>query len=394
MITFDQAQALLAAAVTPLGIEELAIGEAAGRVLAEDVHAALPSPRRDVSSMDGYALRLADAAVSSTLALVGESFAGGALPPPVGPGQAVRIFTGAAVPQGADVVIIQENCEAGPGQVTIERAFGSGRNIRSMAGDFAAGDLLLPKGRRLDPLAMVTLAAADRAQAMVFNRPRVAVIATGDELAAPGTARDHPLAIPESVSFGIAAMIGEHGGAIVHRATGGDSLPALEAAAGEALGLADLVVITGGASVGERDFAKAMFAPHGLDLVFAKVAIKPGKPVWLGRAQGKWVLGLPGNPTSAMVTARLFLVPLLAVLQGQRGDALLDWTDLPLGTDLPPGGERETFVRMMASPRGLVPLGNQDSGVQGALSSAQWLVRRAIAAGAARAGETVPALRF
>lgn len=394
MITFDQAQALLATEVAPLGTEVLAIGEAAGRVLAEDVLAALPSPRRDVSSMDGYALQLADAAVGAALTLVGESFAGGALPPPVGPGQAVRIFTGAAVPQGADVVIIQENCAASPGQVTIARAFGSGRNIRSMAGDFAAGDLLLPKGRRLDPLAMVTLAAADRAQAMVFNRPRVAVIATGDELAAPGTARDHPLAIPESVSLGVAAMIGEHGGTIVHRATGGDIVPALEAAAGEALGVADLVVITGGASVGERDFAKAMFAPHGLDLVFAKVAIKPGKPVWLGRAQGRWVLGLPGNPTSAMVTARLFLVPLLAALQGRRGEELLDWISLPLSAGLPLVGDRETFVRMKASPQGLVPLGNQDSGVQGALSSAQWLVRRSAGSPATGPGEMVQALRF
>ncbi|MFM5885137.1 MAG: molybdopterin molybdotransferase MoeA [Novosphingobium sp.] len=394
MITFDQAQALLAAEVVPLGCEELAIGDAAGRVLAEDVHAALPSPRRDVSSMDGYALRLEDAAVGATLALVGESAAGGALPPAVGPGQAVRIYTGAAVPQGADIVVIQENCEAGPGQVTIARAFGPGRNIRAMAGDFAAGDLLLPAGRRLDPLAMVTLAAADRAWARVFRRPRVAVIATGDELAAPGTARNNPLAIPESVSFGVAALIAEHGGMLVHRATGGDNLPALETMAAAALGAADLVVITGGASVGARDFAKAMFEVHGLELVFAKVAIKPGKPVWFGRAQGKWVLGLPGNPTSAMVTARLLLVPLLAALQGRRGNSLLDWTDLPLGADLPANGDRETFVRMMASPRGLVPLGNQDSGVQGAMSSAQWLVRRAIAAATARAGGTVSALRF
>jgi molybdopterin molybdotransferase len=326
--------------------------------------------------------------------VIGESFAGGALPPAVGPGQAVRIFTGAALPPGADIIVIQENCDAEDGTVTIARPFGPGRHIRRAGSDFAAGDQLLAAGRSLDPLAMVTLAAADRAMARVHLRPRVALIATGDELTPPGTARDHPLAIPESVSFGVAALIAEHGGAVVHRATGGDRLPALEAMAGAALAAADLVVVTGGASVGERDFAKAMFAPHGLELLFAKVAIKPGKPVWLGQASGKWVLGLPGNPTSAMVTARLFLAPLLAALQGASLGALLDWTGMLLATDLPQAGDRETFVRMIASPQGLVPLQNQDSGVQGALSSARWLVRRAIGSTVARAGETVEALRF
>lgn len=394
MISFDEALALIAKAVTPLGNETVPLVEAAGRVLAEQVHAALDSPRRDVSAMDGYALREADAAIGAALRVTGESFAGSALPPPVGPGAAVRIFTGAAVPDGADIVVIQENCEAQGGVVTIARPFGPDRHIRSQASDFAAGDLLLEAGRRLDPQAMVTLAAADAVQARVHLRPRVALIATGDELALPGTARDNPLAIPESVSFGVAALAAEHGAQIVARRRGGDDLAALTIAAGEALGEADLVVVTGGASVGEKDFAKAMFDPHGLELVFSKVAIKPGKPVWLGRAQGAWVLGLPGNPTSAMVTARLFLTALLAALQGRPATALLDWIALPLGTSLPEPGDRETFVRMVWSDAGLVPLSNQDSGVQGALSTARWLVRRPAGASAVPAGGLVQALRF
>ncbi|MBS0475600.1 MAG: molybdopterin molybdotransferase MoeA [Proteobacteria bacterium] len=394
MIAFDAAQALIAAQAKPLRAEVVALDEAAGRILAEPVHAAVSSPRRDVSAMDGYALRLADAAVGARLTVIGESFAGGALPPAVAAGQAVRIFTGAAMPEGADLVVIQENCEAAAGAVTIARPFGPGHHVRRMGSDFAVGDLLLPAGRRLDPLAMVTLASADGASVPVFAPPRVALIATGDELAPPGTARDNPLTIPESVSFGVAALVAEQGGAVVHRASGVDDLPALTAEAGRALAVADVVITTGGASVGERDFAKAMFQPHGLELLFAKVAIKPGKPVWLGRAQGRWVLGLPGNPTSAMVTARLFLVPLLAALQGRDPQALLDWADLPLARALPATGDRETFVRMVRTPEGLAPLGNQDSGVQGALSSAQWLVRRTIGAPAAKAGDRVQALRF
>lgn len=394
MISFDAALALIADTVEPLAGETVPLVEAAGRVLAAPVVAAVPSPRRDVSAMDGYALREADAAIGARLDVIGESFAGGALPPAVEPGQAVRIFTGAAVPVGADIVVIQENCEAGEGTVTIVRPFGPGRHIRKQSSDFAGGEVLLGAGRRLDPLAMVTLAASDSAEAAVHRRPRVALIATGDELAPPGTAQANPLAIPESVSFGVAAMAAEQGGDVVLRRSGGDELAALVVTAGEALRAADLVVVTGGASVGERDFAKAMFEPHGLDLVFSKVAIKPGKPVWLGRAQGRWVLGLPGNPTSAMVTARLFLTALLAALQGRDPVALLDWVMLPLAASLPPPGERETFVRMIWNDAGLVPLGNQDSGVQGALSAARWLVRREAGSGALQAGQLVAALRF
>ncbi len=394
MITFAEAQDLIARAVTPLGTETVALASAHGRVLAQAVTAALPSPRRDVSAMDGYAVRSADAAPGARLTIIGHSAAGGAVPPPVGAGQAVRIFTGAAVPDGADVIVMQENCDAADGVVTLARPFGPARHIRRKGSDFAAGSVLLEAGRRLDPLALVTLAAADADRALVYRRPRVALIATGDELAPPGTARDDPLAIPESVSFGVAALIAEQGGDMVLRETGGDDLPALAALAGRAIGAADVVVVTGGASVGDRDFAKPMFAPHGLDTVFAKVAIKPGKPVWLGRAGQAWVLGLPGNPTSAMVTARLFLTALLAALQGRSSAALLDWAELPLGHPLPETGDRETFVRTLWTAGGLVPLGNQDSGVQGALSAAQWLVRRAAGAPAARAGDRVQALRF
>ena len=399
MITFDQALALLTDAVQPLPAETVALIDADGRVLAEPVHAALDAPRRAVSAMDGYALRDADAAIGARLRVIGHSFAGGELPPPLGTGECVRIFTGAALPAGADRVIMQENCTADAdgdvdAMMTIAREYGPGWHVRAAGSDFRAGDLLLNAGRRLDPGAIVTLAGADRDSALVHRAPRVALIATGDELAPPGTARAHPLTIPESVSFGVAALARQHGARIAARLTGGDDLATLQGLAAQALEQADAVVVTGGASVGERDFAKPMFAAHDLDLLFPKVAIKPGKPVWLGRAGKRWVLGLPGNPTSAMVTARLFLVPLLAALQGRAPRELLDWEARPLSAPLPATGDRETFWRARGQADGLEPVRNQDSGAQATLAAAQWLIRRAPGDPALPAGQPVHALRI
>lgn len=392
MITLDEALALLAGAVQPLPAEDVALVEAHGRVLAEPVHAALDAPRRAVSAMDGYALRDADAAIDATLRVIGESFAGGELPPPLGAGECVRIFTGAALPVGADRVIMQENCTADAGVMTIAREYGPGWHVRLAGSDFHAGDLLLPAGRLLDPGAIVTLAGADRASALVHRAPQVALIATGDELAPPGTARNHPLTIPESVSYGVAALARQHGAQIAARLRGVDDLTGLTVLAEQALEQADVVIVTGGASVGERDFAKPMFAAHGLDLLFPKVAIKPGKPVWLGRADGRWVLGLPGNPTSAMVTARLFLVPLLAALQGRAMGEVLDWQDHALSAPLPATGDRETLWRARGLADGLEPVRNQDSGAQATLAAAQWLIRRGPGSPALVAGQSVSAL--
>lgn len=394
MIGFDAAQALLADAVRPLASETVPLAAASGRVLAEAVHAALPSPRSAVSAMDGYALRDADAAPGARLRLVGESCAGGAPPPALGPGEAVRIFTGAPLPPGADWVVMQENCDSADGTVILARSYGPGRHIRPQGSDFAAGELLLPAGRRLDPQAMVALAGADRAEALVHCRPRLALIATGDELVPPGSAAANPLAIPESVSFGVAALAEAHGAELIARHTGADDLPRLERTAADALEAADLVVVTGGASVGARDFAKAMFETSGLELLFSKVAIKPGKPVWLGRARDRWVLGLPGNPTSALVTARLFLVPLLAALQGRAPGDVLEWIALPLAAPLGPTGARDTFVRAAWTGAGLRPLANQDSGAQGALAGAGWLLRCPAGSPERAAGETIPALQL
>jgi molybdopterin molybdotransferase len=296
MISLDTALALLADAVTPLAREEVAIDAAAGRVLAAPVFARSASPRTAVAMMDGYAVNGATTAPDVPLRVVGESRAGARFDGRVGALEAVRIFTGAPMPDGTDRCIMQEYAVREGDRVHCTPGFGPEWHVRAAGSDFAAESELLAAGTRLGPRAMVAAAAADRATLSVHVRPRVAILGTGDELAAPGSAWQRRDAIPDSVSHGVAAMVGEAGGDIVARLTGGDDLHALEAQAATVLAAADVVVVTGGASVGERDFARPMFAAHALDLLFAKVAIKPGKPVWVGRARGTWVVGLPGNP--------------------------------------------------------------------------------------------------
>lgn len=390
MIAFDEALRLLREAAHPLVSEPVPIAKAAGRVLAEAVTARVDSPPADCSAMDGYAVREVD--VPGALRVVGESFAGSGFVPTVEPGCCVRIFTGAPVPADADRVFVQEAVERQGDLALIPVAVGEARHIRRRGSDFSVGDELLGAGDLLTPRALVAAAAADVAEVEAWRRPTVYVLATGDELAAPGDAHNRPGAIPESVSYGVAALAEQWGGTALGASRLSDDLDLMGRAAGEALAHADLVVVTGGASVGERDFAKAMFADHGLEIVFSKVAIKPGKPVWLGRAGGRLVLGLPGNPTSAMVTARLFLAPLVARLFGRCGAH--EWVKVPLAEPLPACGARETFARARRAATGAVPIGNQDSSAQRALVEADLLLRMRPNDPPRKAGEVVEALAF
>jgi molybdopterin molybdotransferase len=377
VISFNEAAALVEAAAAPLGTEKIDLAAAAGRVLAQAVHARVDSPRCDVSAMDGYAVRNADLhALPVSLSIVGESFAGSPCDRSVGAGECVRIFTGAAVPDGADRVVIQENVRRESDTAIIDEAPGHARHIRQRGGDFEEGDLLLACGQLLHPRAIVAAAGADMPQLEVFKKPRVSILSTGDELVDPGTAATTAGAIPESVSFGVAALAEQWGGCVVGRSRLLDSLAEMEAAAAQAITDADLVVVTGGASVGEKDFAKQMFEPAGLQLVFSKVAIKPGKPVWLGRTGDTLVLGLPGNPTSALVTARLFLAPLLCGLTGRKPGDALQWRSAKLATDVDKCGVRETFQRAWWSNGKVDVLSNQDSSAQRALAHADLLVRQ------------------
>lgn len=390
MISFDEAVRRVTEVARPIGRESVPIDRAAGRVLAVPVVARIDSPPAHGSAMDGYAVRESD--LPGVLRLIGESFAGGGFDGVLEPGTCVRIFTGAPVPAGADRVVIQEVAVRDGDAVAIADLPGPDRHIRPQGSDFRTGEMLLEAGRRLDPRALVAAAGADVAEVEAWRRPGVLVLGTGDELAAPGEARGRPGAIPESVSVGVAALAEIWGGRSLGSRRLADDLPAMEQAAGDALDRADLVVVTGGASVGEKDFAQAMFAPHGLEPIFSKVAIKPGKPVWLGRAGGKLIIGLPGNPTSAMVTARLLLAPLVAGLAGRAG--ALEWRKLPLAAPLPACGDRETFHRARLLETGAAPLANQDSSAQKALAEADLLLRSRPHDPARPAGDEIDALDF
>lgn len=395
MIGFDDAIEKICSVATPLGIEAVAVAGAAGRVLARPVVAKIDSPRSDVSAMDGYAVREADlAAVPASLMIAGGSFAGAGCAEPVAPGTCIRIFTGAPVPPGADRVIIQENVRREGDHAIFTEQPSSARHIRHRGSDFTSGEELLPLGRLLDPRGIVAAAGADVAQLQVYRKPRLTILSTGDELAEPGAARDRVDAIPESVSFGVGALAEHWGAQCIERRRLRDELPRMLADAESALEEADLVVVTGGASVGEKDFAKAMFEPSGLDLIFSKVAIKPGKPVWLGRARDRLVIGLPGNPTSAMVTARLFLAPLLAGLSGRSIQSALRWRSMPLASAMREGSPRETFHRARTFGTCAEILSFQDSSAQKALADADLLVRQRANAAALSVGEFVDALDF
>ena len=395
MISFDEAVARVVEAARPLGRERVPLEQAHRRVLAAPVHAEVDAPPADVSAMDGYAVRDTDLAeLPARLEVVGESFPSSGYAAAIAPGACVRIFTGAPLPEGADRVVIQEEVERDGSVAIIAAPPGHALHVRRRGSDFAKGDVLLASGRMLDARALIAAAGADHAEIELWRRPRLVILGTGDELVAPGKARGRGDVIPESVTHGVAALAADWGAEPLGRHRLRDELPEMEKAASAALDAADLVVVTGGASVGERDFAKTMFAPAGLELIFSKVAIKPGKPVWLGRARGKLVIGLPGNPTSALVTARLLLAPLLAGLAGRDPAEALRWRRAPLAEAIDACGDRETFVRAARDGEAARPLPNQDSSAQKTLAAADLLVRRRSHAPAAAAGDPVEILDF
>ena len=395
MISFDQAIEIIRGAARPIGTETVTLGEAAGRVLAAPVIAAMDSPRADVSAMDGYAVRSADlSAFPATLQVIAESLPGEGWPGTVEPGTCVRIFTGAPLPQGADRIVIQEQVRRDGDSAIIDSDPDPATWVRPRGKDFRAGDEVLARGRLLDPAALIAAAGADLAELEVFVRPRLALLSTGDELVEPGEARMAALAVPDSASLGVAALAGQWGGQVVSRARLFDDLDMMKPAARDAGEIADVVVVIGGASVGERDFAKAMFEPLGLEPLFSKISMRPGKPAWFGRIGETLVLGLPGNPTSALVTARLLLAPLLAAMQGRPTEQALAWEPARLAAPLPPCDLRETFHRARLGS-GVVSLVEfQESHAQKALAQADILVRQIANSPASPSGEIVQVLRL
>jgi molybdopterin molybdotransferase len=395
LISFDEAVAIVAAEARPLESESVKIASANRRTLAEPVVARVDWPPANVSAMDGYAVRQHELDAGRTrFPVAGQSFPGAPFDGQAGDGACVRIFTGAPLPDGFDRVVIQENVARDGDDAVLTEPASRATHVRLQGSDFRTGDTLVGAGTTLRALSLVAAAGADLSDVVVWRKPRIATLGTGDELVDAGTARANPGRIPESLSSGLGALASDWGGETVARYRIGDDRDAITAAAAQALSEADVLVVTGGASVGEKDFAKAALAGLGLELLFSKVAIKPGKPVWFGRAREGLVIGLPGNPTSALVTARLFLAPLLAGLSGRDPSEALRWRQARLAGAVRSCGDREEFVRARWSGDAVSPLGDQDSGAQKTLSDAELLIRHGVRAPGRGPGDMVAVLEF
>lgn len=377
LIGYDEALARLAAGIEPLDGETIVLAQAQGRVLAAPVTARISFPAGDASAMDGIAVRDADVTPGTAVRLIGTSYAGQPFSGTLGSGEGVRIFTGALLPDGADRVIMQEHVRFEDDLAHVGEGYGPGWHVRRAGEDFGKGDLLLPAGCLMGTGQLLCAAGGDVGEIMAVRRPRVRILATGSELVEPGEAATHAATIPDSVSPAIAALVCNWGGEVVDRTRLPDDLPALAAWAGEALTDADVIVVTGGASVGARDFAQAMFADAPFEPVFSKVAIKPGKPVWVARSGKTWIVGLPGNPSSALVTARLFLAPLLTALGGRPMAVALDWQDRRIEADPRQDGDREVFLIAETVGATVRPVSRQNSGGQSQWALANCLLRSA-----------------
>jgi molybdopterin molybdotransferase len=390
MDTVESARARMQGAVQMLDCESVLLRAACDRTLAETQRAARDQPPFRSSAMDGYAVRSADLD-GGRLEVVGQSAAGAAHEGTVIPGQAVRIFTGAPVPPGADSVVPQEFTRRDGNKLDIDASAKPARNIRQAAIDFGAGDQLIEAGTRLNARHIALLAAAGIASVKVRRLPRIVLLATGTEIAAPGTPAG-PYQIYDSVTFGLAAMIETWGGQPLHAARSPDNDDAVSAAIGAVLGFADLAVIVGGASVGDFDIVKRALGQRGLKLTVPKVAVRPGKPTWFGTLDGKPILGLPGNPAAAFVCAYLFLRPLLHAFLGRSAAARL--VPAVLDGNLGEGGDKESYwrarVRVGEDARLMVrPFDHQDTSLVSVFAASNALIRTAAGAGPAEPGAIV-----
>lgn len=377
--------------------EPIALDEADGRVLATDLKAGLTQPPFDASAMDGYALRHADAATAgAVLDVIGVSAAGAAFTGVVGPGQAVRILTGAPVPEGADCVVIQENIDRiGEDRINLRSAAVPGSNIRRRGQDFTEGETVLEAGTVLD-FARLTLAAAmDHSHVTVRRRPRVAILATGDELVRPGEAR-RPDQIVASSLYGTAALVRAAGGEVLDLGIAPDDEAALTTAVRKAIDAgADILVTLGGASVGDHDLVQPVLKSMGMELDFWRIAMRPGKPLMVGRLGAMQVLGLPGNPVSTLVCSLLFLEPLIRRQAGLPPVHRAATANITVNLAANDHRRDHLRARLETSPDGTLlatPANRQDSSQTKVLATSDCLIVRPENAPPLEAGSPVPIL--
>ena len=380
MIAVDEALARCLALVAPLPAEVVALRHAVGRMMAQPALAARDQPPFDASAMDGYALR-GDPAAGDTFVVVGAAQAGLGFAGAVQPGQAVRIFTGAPVPQGANRVVLQEDVSLAGDVITISPKADIARHIRPQGQDFKAGEGLEP--RRIGPHDLALLAAMNIPQVLVHRRPVVAIIATGDELVMPGE-EPGPGQIICSNSFAIAALVEAEGAIARILPIARDTVADLTAVFGLARG-ADLIVTIGGASVGDHDLVGPVAESLGLERAFWKIAMRPGKPLMAGRVSGTPMLGLPGNPVSSIVCAHLFVLPMVRALQGWPDVAPVEHPAV-LGAQVEANGPRTHYMRARLKDGVITPFDRQDSALIGILTQANALLIRPMGDGAQAKG--------
>jgi molybdopterin molybdotransferase len=398
LISVEQAlQQVLAHAVT-LPAEQVPLAQADGRVLAEDLKALRTQPPADLSAMDGYAVRASDVTKApARLKVIGEVAAGRPFDKSVGPGEAARIFTGGVVPDGADTVVVQEQANRDGDTVEIQKPAAKGRNVRRRGLDFRAGETAFARGHRLRPRDLQLAAGMNHPLVPVYRKPKIVLFATGDELVPPGD-EPGPGQIVYSNGFALAAVAREEGADVIELGVVGDRLDETIAAVRKARELgADILVTTGGASVGEYDLVQKAFAAEGMQLSFWKIAMRPGRPLMHGRLGATQVLGLPGNPVSSYVCALLFLIPLIRRMSG-RSDLAAPIKSALLGCDLAANDERADYLRatLQTGNDGLVatPFPIQDSSMMVTLSRADCLVIRDPYEPAAKAGSRCRIVKF
>ncbi len=396
MIPVEEARTRILAGIAATPAEVVALAEAWGRVLARPVLSRLTQPPRDVSAMDGYALRAADATLGATLKVVGAAPAGHPWEGTLAPGEALRLFTGSVVPDGADSIMLQEDATRSGDAVTVNEAATQGRHIRRAGQDFAAGDTLIAPGKRLNARDIGLAAAGNNAWLTVHRRPRVAILATGDEIALPGDPIP-PGGIVSSNSHALAALVRAAGGDPVVLPIAPDDRAALMAAADSVHGM-DLLLTSGGASVGDHDLVQEALGARGLIVDFWQIAMRPGKPLMHGRLGDVAMIGLPGNPVSSLVCAILFVVPALQKLSGLPA-AAPPTVMARLGAPLAANDKRADHLRATLStdPDGTLvatAFPRQDSSMLRLMAQADALILRAAHAPAAEAGAMVPVFRL
>jgi len=399
LMPVTEALSAILAGAEPLREEMVALDAAYHRVLARDLAALRTQPPQAMSAMDGYAVRSADASnAGARFKVIGEVAAGRPFDKAVGANEAVRIFTGGVIPDGADGVVIQEDTEVDGSNITITEATSPGRHIRPAGVDFNKGDVLLTGGGRLTDRDLSLAASMNYPELAVRRRPKVAVLATGDELVMPGS-EPGPGQIVYSNGYALRALARAEGAETIDLGIAADTIAATTHGIRRARDSgADILITTGGASVGDHDLVKQSLEAEGVAMAFWRIAMRPGKPMMHGRLGGMRVIGLPGNPVSSYVCAYLFLVPLIRALSGRTSIHHARETAL-LGRDLAANDQREDYLRARLEERDdgaliATPVNHQDSSLLGNLAAARALLIRAPFAPPAASGSVCDILRL